>query len=371
MGAAAALIPGIAGIAGGQYMKNREENQQADMMRNRIASAGRFLGQEQLPQVNSMGVRPPVQTQLEPGIGGDATRRALEARSMSGKARQFAIEQASFGNSKPLEALVTSQMAPERDETDYGNSPQEGINPLTGEIEQFVINKKNGQKLWLGTKPAPKAAEGFKVGATRDIRKGNETVTEEWDGTKFVEIARGSAFAPPAPKDQSEEQMKREMALGAEWTPINNALNTSYQNVQKVYSLLESGDPVALTYAIKALEQANEPGAIVRESDVDLIRAAQAKLNEWKAKMSQMTTGAPISVDMAKDIANAAGILATVSKKAYQDRVDAQSGRFKAYGVRPENVAWASTISLPQYNPKSAKPTGLPGPAVTVTEKRP
>jgi len=159
MGGAAALIPGIVGIAGGEYAGYKKRQGEEEMLRNRIASAGRFLGEEQQPQRNSMGVPAPNIEQrdpLAPGIGGESTRRALDERSYSGMARNFAIEQAINGNLGPLNDMTKARMTPEKIVQDYGNSPQEGINPATGEIEQYLIEKNSGRQLWLGTKPVPK-----------------------------------------------------------------------------------------------------------------------------------------------------------------------------------------------------------------------
>ena len=117
MGGAAALIPGIVGIAGGEYAGNKKRQGEEEMLRNRIASAGRFLGEEQQPQRNSMGVPAPNIEQrnpLAPGIGGESTRRALEERSNSGMARKFAIEQAINGNVGPLNDMTKARMTPEQ-----------------------------------------------------------------------------------------------------------------------------------------------------------------------------------------------------------------------------------------------------------------
>ncbi|NBW15141.1 MAG: hypothetical protein EBR82_44790 [Caulobacteraceae bacterium] len=62
MGAAAALIPGIAGIAGGQYMKNREENQQAAQDQRLMAGA------RQLMTGGAGNARNPITGQVEPSM---------------------------------------------------------------------------------------------------------------------------------------------------------------------------------------------------------------------------------------------------------------------------------------------------------------
>ena len=61
MGAAAALIPGIAGIAGGQYMKNREENQAVQDQRL-------MAGARQLMTGGAGNARNPITGQVEPSM---------------------------------------------------------------------------------------------------------------------------------------------------------------------------------------------------------------------------------------------------------------------------------------------------------------
>lgn len=158
MGGAAALIPGIVGIAGGEYAGYKKRQGEEEMLRNRIASSGRFLGEEQQPQRNSMGVPAPNIEQrnpLAPGIGGESTRRALEERSNSGMARKFAIEQAINGNVGPLNDMTKARMTPV--DRDYGNSPQKGIDPKTNKPGLFIIDKNSGDQIWLGVEPIAEA----------------------------------------------------------------------------------------------------------------------------------------------------------------------------------------------------------------------
>jgi hypothetical protein len=143
MGAAAALIPGIVGIAGGEYAGYKKRQSEEEMLRNRIASSGRFLGEEQQPQRNSMGVPAPNIEQrnpLAPGIGGESTRRALEERSDSGMARKWALEQAAFGDVGPLNAMTNARMTPEKitpiSVVDGGTL----VHPITGQV--IFENKK-------------------------------------------------------------------------------------------------------------------------------------------------------------------------------------------------------------------------------------
>lgn len=159
MGGAAALIPGIVGIAGGEYAGYKKRQGEEEMLRNRIASAGRFLGEEQQPQRNSMGVPAPNIEQrdpLAPGIGGESTRRALDERSYSGMARKFALEQAINGNVGPLNDMTKARMTPV--DRDYGNSPQKGIDPKTNRPGLFIIDKNSGDQIWLGVEPIAEAA---------------------------------------------------------------------------------------------------------------------------------------------------------------------------------------------------------------------
>ena len=148
MGGAAALIPGIVGIAGGEYAGYKKRQGEEEMLRNRIASAGRFLGEEQQPQRNSMGVPAPNIEQrnpLDPGIGGESTRRALEERSNSGMARKFAIEQAINGNVGPLNDMTKARMTPEKYE------------PISL-AEGAILIDKNGRTIASNPKNAPALA---------------------------------------------------------------------------------------------------------------------------------------------------------------------------------------------------------------------
>ncbi|MDH5511451.1 MAG: hypothetical protein OEZ32_14015 [Nitrospinota bacterium] len=53
----------------------------------------------------------------------------------------------------------------------YGNA-KEGVNPKTGKVEYFTINKSNGEKLFLGVEPPedPKAAQQAAKEAKGDVR---------------------------------------------------------------------------------------------------------------------------------------------------------------------------------------------------------
>jgi hypothetical protein len=369
MGAAAALIPGIVGIAGGEYAGYKKRQGEEEMQRRQAASLGRFLDPnlEMQPVRNSMGIGAPNIEQrqaLAPDMmGGDATRRAIQARTPDARLNRFALEQYLTGNKAIANKLIEQRLVPGQKK--YINIMDQKSGAISSIPEDQPI------PFGFAIAGEAKQPEGFKVGATRDVRRGNEVVTEEWDGTKFVEIARGSAFAPPVPKDITDVQIAREQSLSSEWNPVNNFVSDTYQSVQKVYSLLESNDPVQLTYAVKGLEQAFEKGAIVRESDVNLIKAAQSKLNEFRTLLEGYKTGQPISEELKKGIASTADVLAKTVQASYADRVKAQQGRFNSMGVRGDNVTWASNLTFPTYNPKVVPTAGKPRTAESVVEKVP
>lgn len=83
--------------------------------------------------------------------------------------------------------------------------------PIGGSIYKDLISKK-----WTYGKPTTKKG-GRKIGDTRTIQKSGENVTEEWDGTKFVEVGRGPKFKPDA--DKQEKKAKMAQSLIDDLTP--------------------------------------------------------------------------------------------------------------------------------------------------------
>lgn len=52
---------------------------------------------------------------------------------------------------------------------------------------------------------APK--EGFKVGQTREFQRGDQKVTQQWDGTQWADLAQGAAFAPKDPEKPNVQEI--------------------------------------------------------------------------------------------------------------------------------------------------------------------
>ena len=68
-----------------------------------------------------------------------------------------------------------------------------------------VARNPDGSIAWQNPeavdKPKPRA-----VGDTREVRRGGNVVTEEWDGSKYVKIGEGAAFAPERERQPNNVQ---------------------------------------------------------------------------------------------------------------------------------------------------------------------
>ena len=374
MGGAAALIPGIVGIAGGEYAGYKKRQGEEEMQRRQAASLGRFLDPnlEAQPVRNSMGIGAPNIEQrqaLAPDMmGGDATRRAIQARTPDARLNRFALEQYLTGNKAIANKLIEQRLVPGQKK--YINIMDQNSGAISSIPEDQPI------PFGFAIAGEAKQPEGFKVGATRDVKRGNEVVTEEWDGTKFVEIARGSAFAPQKgetpfnPLDPKVIRAEEDKAM--DLFKVASAELREVQSSHKVLTgLLDQGTALSITYAIKGLERAFEPGTIVRPADVQAISDAQGLIDQLNSLKEKYKTGIPANDPLIQQIRNVANSLYLSKQQSYADYVRSYEPTLKERGVDIMKVAPLLRLTpAPPYVPTMEVPKGGPGVATQVTRSK-
>jgi hypothetical protein len=352
MGAAAALIPGIVGIGAGEYMKRQEAEKGREMQARQASAIGRFIDPASDVAGNTpFGTRGPMPA--NPNVmGGEATRRAQAAQSPQGTMARFAREMLAAGNAAPANALVQQRFAPERAEADYGNAPQEGINPETGQPEQYLIDKRTGRQVWLGTKPVPKTEKPSDY-----VIRFNDWKSRNPNGTMMQFDATQAALGrePKEPKSTFDDEGKLRGEFDKK-TQDFTIVRDAYSNISTVASDASPAGDLSLIFSYMKLL---DPGSTVREGEYATAQNAASVPETIRAKFNKAIEGETLTPSQRADFVKQAGNIYASKKKSFDAELSRYQGLAKQYGLDPTKIVYDRTNGLQQ--PGSANRMSDPG----------
>lgn len=374
MGGAAALIPGIVGIAGGEYAGYKKRQDEEEMQRRQAASLGRFLDPnlEMQPVRNSMGIGAPNIEQrqaLAPDMmGGDATRRAIQARTPDARLNRFAFEQYLAGNKAIANKLIEQRLVP---------GQTENINIINTKTYEISSIPKN-QPIPPGFAIAGNA-EPPKPDKPSDFQLGFADWQKLHPGGTILQYRAAEAAATRAPKDETPfnpldpKVIRAEEDKAMDLFKVASAELRDVQSSHKVLTgLLDQGTALSITYAIKGLERAFEPGTIVRPADVQAISDAQGLIAQLDSLKEKYKTGIPANDPLIQQIRNVANSLYLSKQQSYADYVRSYEPTLKERGVDIMKVAPLLKLTpAPPYVPIMPLPKGGPGAVTQVTRSKP
>lgn len=314
------------------------------------------------------------------GLGGgiqSGMRREKEANQNRLELTQLAQMGKYDGNASTTKNPILGRTSPQ-----MANSPQERLGRMapTNSLVATALAKQNldgimggngfsgtlspGQTAFNNGRPVAslpsetKASEGYRPGQTREFQSGMNKITQEWDGTKWTTLGQGPAYKPdspekgPAPFNPNDPKVLRgeEDQFRNEFKPATQELQATQSSHKVLKGLLSQGTPLSVTYAVKALERAFEPGTIVRPQDIDAINNAQGLIAQLNANIEKYKTGIPANDPLRKQIEQVADSLLQSKQQAYNDYVSTYEPVLQSRGINLKAVA--PLLSLPGPTPK-------------------
>jgi hypothetical protein len=315
-GAAAPLILGGLGVGSGVYGRMQEQNKAQSQQQKQSALMADYLkpkniGSQAFGQFN----------------GNPQENAARLAAGLAG-----------LGNPALLDNLVQDQVkgayAPPPEPKVY-KKDEIVVDPVTGEvIRDFrpppapeTDPNKVGFAQWQAANPGKNALEYVRL----------------WSSAGRAPEEADKQFDPTDPQILRKEQDN----FRAEFKPATQELQQTQSQHTILKNLLKQGTALSVTYAIKALERAFEPGAIVRPQDIEAINNAQGLIAQLEAKRMQYKNGIPASDPLRLQIEQAADSLLASKQKSYNDYVSTYSAILESRNINLKDVAPLLTLPGP------------------------
>lgn len=244
-----------------------------------------------------------------------------DAQDAADRAAKLARRQAAADQVKAI--VAQGKLNPQQTAIIYGLEPEDALN---------VLGK---QAFAEEDKPKPR-----QIGETRDYLKGNQKVTEQWDGMAWVPLGAGPAYAPQ--QDNSAFGMMPIYGIGPDGKPVimqlgkNGSLNIP--QIPQGYSVApqttsvdtgtgtqlidkRTGQPVVPEIAkdVRGVAQAQAVGKLTGEAQINL-PAVEENANVIKSTIAK--------VRAAPGRATGTGLSATLDPRNYIAGTDAAN--FKA-----------------------------------------
>lgn len=227
----------------------------------------------------------------------------------------------------------------------------------------------------------PEKPEGPKKGELRKIMKGGEEIQQEWSGTGWDEVGRGSRWAPREPmvdplvevvdpknpkrtimipRSQASGQsgpgsLTRDRADREDADGMRKEFNTlpavkAYTTVKPIIeSARKAADTpqgdLALVYGVgKALD----PDSVVREGEMTMVMAAGSPAQRIMGHLSVLRGGGRLTPAVRKELVSMLDQRASEYEKAYQGARQTYEGIAKQRGYDPGQIFLNTGFGAPQ-----------------------
>lgn len=220
------------------------------------------------------------------------------------------------------------------------------------------ISERGGfQKAPFQAKPeAPKAP------TTRTLKVGGREVTQEWDGSRWNNIAEAPREIQKPEKPDGldlKERAQIEQSYRKEFTGLNTAYNEIKRARGNILTSLgqnsAAGDLAAATSLMKMLD----PGSVVRESELTMAQNATGAIDRMYNYAQMIANGQRLNPQQRAEYVKLANELFSSADSEYNNRRQEYSRIAMDYGLKPENIVGSAPASAPSAAtpaPAPAKP---------------
>lgn len=340
MGAAAALIPGIVGIAGGEYAGYKKRQSEEEMQRRQAASLGRFLDPnlEMQPVRNSMGIGAPNIEQrqsLAPDMmGGDATRRAIQARTPDARLNRFAFEQYLAGNKAIANKLIEQRLVP--GQTEYINI----MNTKTYEISSFPKNQPIPPGFAIAGNaepPKPDKPSDFQLGFAdwQKLHPGGTIL-------QYKAEEAAATRAPTAPLSTFDDESKLRSEFDRK-TQDFTIVRDAYSNISIVASDASPAGDLSLIFSYMKLL---DPTSSVKEGEYATAQNAASVPETVRAKFNKALKGETLTPSQRADFVKQSGNIYESKRKSFESESLRYTDLAKQYKLDPNKIVYDRTNGI-------------------------
>ncbi len=191
---------------------------------------------------------------------------------------------------------------------------------------------------------APDAAGTFKVGSTREIKRGGKNVTEEFDGTSWKQIAEAPAWKPDeAPKaDTFGDASKLRGEFDAK-TKDFSVVRDAYSKMVEVAKEPSAAGDMSLIYGFMKL---NDPGSTVREGEFATAQNSGGVDDRVRAAYNNVLRGERFNPNQRADFLKQAGAIYSSQEKQFKREFNRYSDLAKQFKADPKAVVYDRTEGL-------------------------
>lgn len=237
---------------------------------------------------------------------------------------------ASLPRDKQIEAVMGTLKSPEFGTPVAGQSPG-------GEPVFFQPNEQGGPARVIPNVQPP--AEEAEAPKTREIKRDDQLVTQEWDGEKYVDIAEAPRAVESDVEDKSfarSRQLRTEFQ-GHPLTKNYIAIRGSSQDVAASLSLgTAAGDMSAIFQIMKTLD----PASTVRESEYATAEQARGVPEGMLNLYNKTVDGTPLTADQREEFQRVVTSLAETAADNFAQNLEYFQGLASAEGLNPESVVF-------------------------------
>jgi hypothetical protein len=198
-------------------------------------------------------------------------------------------------------------------------------------------------------------AKGPQAPKTRELKIGNEVVTEEMDPAtgEWRVIARGGRFAPPQninvnttdPNALPLDIAKFERDLAGDWEKNTQSASDAIRVHQTITTGLQANNGLGDLAAIYGFVKSLDPGSVVREGEIDLMNSAKSIVEQMKGTAERAQRGNLFTPEMRARMQMLSDQLLAISQQSYARGEQSFQRRLESMQTRGLNIDPQSVMS--------------------------
>lgn len=238
----------------------------------------------------------------------------------------------------------------------------EGVNPQTGKVEKYLMDRRTGETKWTGIQPAPSSSS-----TSLQVKDGVNPETGKVEQYAFNPATGDIRWlgVPPAPTGtgsngvELQRAFSRENAMADDYRAETKPIEDAYLLVQNAIDRSNEaihGDGAAKVAVLYGFIRAMDPNSVVREGEIRLARAAAPLWQRANALYEDVTAGKSPAVprEMVEQMVQYMRFMQAEKEALWGEIRDNFLERGKQWGV-DENVFRKPPA---RYKPLSGDPFG-------------